>query len=60
MIPALPVGPKVTPVPLGVDSRPLLRVVTNDQLTTAAQAANQQRVDTENAVAAPNPNHDPI
>lgn len=59
MIPALPVGPKVTPVPLGVDSRPLLRVVTNDQLTTAAQAANQQRVDTENAVAAPNPNHDP-
>lgn len=58
MIPALPVGPKVTPVPLGASSRPLLRVVTNDQLTTAAASANEQRVASETPSPA-NPNYDP-
>jgi hypothetical protein len=57
MIPALPVGPKVTPVPLGASSRPLLRVVTNDQLSTAQQAADEQRV--ADTTPSTNPNYDP-
>jgi hypothetical protein len=52
MIPVLPAGPKVTPVVASTASRPLLRVVDNDQLTQASKAADEQRVAAEDAAVA--------